>query len=145
MSGAPDPHPAPHADKLSTGNAFFLLFAGPIAWFVQLCGSVALLGWPCFSTTDRFAAPVAHYGWTRGAAMLLLLFCLAVALGAARRAARKLREVWDEKEGGHQALIEVGHGRTRFTALWGLLLSASFAVAIAATAVPFLMVQQCAG
>ena len=138
-------HPAPHAHKLPTGQAFFILFAGPLAWFAQLCGSVALLGWPCFPTTDRFSVPVAHYGWTRTAALILLLLCLGTALASGVSALRAFNTVRDEKAGGRRELIEVGHGRTRFTALWGVLLSFSFAIAIAATAVPFLMVSQCAG
>jgi len=145
MSPAPDPHPAPHADKLSTGHAFFILFAGPVAWFAQLCGSVALLGWPCFPTTDRFAIPVAHFGWTRAAAVGLLLLCLAVATASGIAALAKFNEVRGEKEGDKTALIEVGHGRTRFVALWGVILGFSFAVAIALTGAPFLMVTQCAG
>ena len=115
------------------------------SWFVQLCGSVALLGWPCFPTTDRFAVPVAHYGWSRTAGIVLLLLCLAVALASAFVGLAKFRQVRDEKEGGKTALIEVGHGRTRFTALWGAIMSFGFALAIAVTAVPFLMVSQCAG
>jgi uncharacterized membrane protein YcjF (UPF0283 family) len=145
MSGAPDPHPAPHADKLPTGQAFFILFGGPVAWFVQLCASVALLGWPCFPTKDRFAVPIAHYDWTHAAALVLLLLAFAVAIAAGLLALRKFREVRDEKAGGKDALIEVGHGRTRFTALWGAVLGFSFAAAIAVTGVPLLMVSQCAG
>ncbi len=145
MKRKPDRDPAPHARKLSTGSGFFILFGGPIAWFVQLCGSVALLGWPCFPTTDRFAVPVVHYGWSRTAAVVLLLLCLAIALASALVALAKFRQVRDEAEGGNAALIEIGHGRTRFTALWGAVLGFSFALAIAVTAIPFLMVSQCAG
>ena len=145
MKRKPDTHPAPHARKLSTRSAFFILFGGPIAWFMQLCGSVALLGWPCFPTTDRFAVPVVHYHWSRTAAVILLLLCLAIALASALVALTKFRQIRDEEEGGKTALIEVGHGRMRFTALWGAVLGFSFALAIAVTAIPFLMVSQCAG
>lgn len=145
MSGGSKTHPAPHARKLSTRLAFFILFGGPVAWLVQLCGSVALLGWACFPTTDRFLTPVVHYGWTRGAAVGLLFVCLGVSLASGFIALSAFREVRDEKAGGKSELVEIGHGRTRFTALWGAVLGFSFAVAIAATAVPFLMVAQCAG
>lgn len=145
MSRASDPHPAPHADKLSTRYALFILFGAPLAWFAQLCGSVPLVGWACFPTTDRFAMPVAHFGWTRSAAILLTILCLGVALASAFAALAKFREVRSEKAGGKTQLIEVGHGRTRFTALWGVILGFSFTLAIALTAVPFLMVRQCAG
>lgn len=145
MTGGTEPHPAPQRHKLSTSFAFFILFGGPIAWFVQLCLSVALLGWSCFPTTRRFAVPVARYGWTRSAALIVLVACLAVALASGVLALRKLREVGREKEGGHARLIEIGHGRTRFTALWGVVLGFGFALAILATGIPFLIVSQCTG
>ena len=145
MSGAPKMHPAAHARKLSTPLAFFILFGGPVAWLVQLCGSVALLGWSCFPTTDRFPSPVLHYEWTWTVAVALLFVCLGVSLASGFISLSKFREVRDEKAGGKSELVEIGHGRTRFTALWGAVLGFSFAVAILATGVPFLMVSQCAG
>jgi len=137
------PHPAPHAEKLSTGMALFMLFAGPLAWFVGLCGGVALLGWPCFPMMDRLTAPFPHYGWTRPAAIVLLLAALAIALIAGFVSMAKLEEVRGEKEGGHVELIEVGHGRTRFTAMWGVILGFGFALAIVLTALPLLLIPRC--
>lgn len=142
---APDPHPAPHGHKLSTGQAFFMLFAGPVSWFAQLCGSVWLLGWPCFPMMDRYVQPMPHFGWTRPAAIVLLVLCMAVAVAAGVVSLAKLREVQDEKEGSHTDLIEIGHGRTRFTALWGVILGFAFAVAILLTIIPFLTVSRCVG
>ena len=145
MSRAPDQHPAPHGHKLSTGQAFFILFGGPLAWFVQLCGSVALLGWPCFPMMDRYVEPMPHYGWTRGGAVVLLVLCVAVALATGWLSLAKLREVKDEKEGDHTDLIEIGHGRTRFIAMWGAILGFGFAIASILTIVPFLTESRCAG
>lgn len=136
-------HPAPDADKLSTSTALIMLFAGPLAWFLQLCGSFVLLGWPCFPMMERLGQPMLHYGWTRPAAAVLLLIAFAAAVAAGLLSLRKLREVSDEKEGGHRELIEIGHGRTRFTAMWGVILSFSFAIVIVLTAVPFLLVPRC--
>jgi len=141
---SPDPHPAPHADKLSTRRAMFMLFGGPLAWFVQLCGSVALLGWPCFPMMDRLAAPLPHYGWTRPAAVALLVVMLAAALVTGFVSLAKLNEVRHEKEGGHTELIEIGRGRTRFTAMWGVVLGFGFALATLLTAIPLLMIPRCA-
>ena len=145
MSPAADPHPAPHADKLSTGRAFFMLFAGPIAWFVQICGSAILLGWPCFPATDRYVQPMPNYAWTRPGAIALLAVCTIIALAAGVSSVIKLREVKGEKEGSHGDLIEVGHGRTRFTAMWGAILGFGFAIACILTIVPFLLVARCVG
>ena len=144
MSGS-NPHPAPHGHKLSTGQGFFMLFGGPVAWFVQLCGSVWLLGWPCFPMRDRSVQPMPNFGWTRPAAIVLLILAMLVALAAGLVSLAKLREVQDEKEGSHSDLIEIGHGRTRFTAMWGVILGFAFAIAILLTAIPFLTVSRCAG
>jgi len=140
-----DLHPAPHGHRLTTPVAFFILCAGPLAWFVQLCGSVALLGWPCFPMMDRYQLPMPNYGWTRGGAIALLILCLGVAITAGIVSLAKLAEVRHEKEGGHADLIEIGHGRTRFLALWGAVLSFSSAFVIVLTVVAFLAVPRCAG
>jgi len=145
MSDGSRPHPAPHAHKLSTGLAFFMLFAGPLAWFVQLCGSAWLLGWPCFPMMDRYVEPLPYFRWTRTAAVVLLVVCTLVALAAGWVSLIKLREVMGEKEGSHTDLIEIGHGRTRFTAIWGVILGFGFAIATLLTIIPFFTVSRCAG
>jgi hypothetical protein len=148
MSGEPaasDRHPAPQADRLSSAMAFFMLFAGPIAWFLQLCLGTAMTGWPCFPMTDRLGEPMAGYGWTRIGALVLLLVCALIALAAGLVSLAKLREVRGEKGGGHAELLEIGHGRTRFVAIWGVILGLGFALATLATLVAFAMVPRCAG
>jgi len=138
-------HPAPRADRLSTGMATFILFTGPVAWLVQLCVGAMLLSWPCFPDMARLAHPIAGYGWTRLAALLILLGCALLAAVSGFVAWRKLREVRDEREGDEGDLIHIGHGRTRFTALWGMILGWGFAVATLATLAGFALVPRCAG
>ena len=145
MNAARNPDPAPHGHTLSTPLAFFMLFGGPIAWFVQLCGSVWLLDWPCFPMMDRYVLPLPSFTWSRPAAIVLVVLCLLVALGAGWVSLSKLREVRQEKEGSHTDLIEIGHGRTRFTAMWGAILGFGFAIATFLTIIPFLTVSRCAG
>lgn len=145
MSDGLTPHPAPHAERIPTTQAFFMLFGGPVAWFAQICIGVTMLSWPCYPTTDRFPVPLPRYDWTRTGAILLSVLCVAIALAAGGMALAKLREVAHEKTGGHGSLIEIGHGRTRFTALWGVILGFGFALAAMLTTIPFLMVSQCAG
>lgn len=138
-------HPAPHAERLSTPMALFMLFGGPLAWFVQLGACVALIDWPCYPMMDRYAAPMPNYDWTRLASVAITVLCAAVALVAGAVSLAKLREVREESAGGHAELIEVGRGRTRFTALWGVVLGFGFALASVLTLVAFLMVPRCAG
>lgn len=139
------PDPAPEAEKLPTGISFFILFGGPVAWFVQTCVAVPMLSWPCYPHADRLASPLLGFAWTRPAAILLSLLCIAISVAAGITARTKLREIGREEEGSDAHLVKVGHGRTRFTALWGLILSFSFAILSALTLIPFLMVSRCAG
>jgi hypothetical protein len=138
-------HPAPHARKLSNARAFFILFGGPLAWFVQFNLGVMLSGWPCYPSERRLAAPPPDYDWTRTGAVIVLGLGVLVALAAGFSAQLMLRRVRDEVEGGHAELAEIGHGRTRFIALWGVALGYGSAIAAALTLVAFLLVPRCAG
>ena len=138
-------HPAPHADKMSGARAFFILFGGPLAWFVQFNLGVMLSGWPCYPSDRRLPAPLPDYRWTVIGAVVVLGAGVLVAVAAGITAQRMLRRVRDEAEGGHAELAEIGHGRTRFIALWGVALGYGSAVAAALTLVAFLLVPRCAG
>ena len=138
-------HPAPHAERLSTGMAWFMLFGGPLAWLVQLSIGYMLVSWPCFPSGDKLAAPLAGYGWTGSAALIALFLAVVVAAAAGYTSWGKLREVRDEKEGGHADLMDVGHGRTRFVALWGAFLGGGFAVTTLVTLLGFVLVPRCLG
>lgn len=144
-SSALSHHPAPHADRLPAASAAFMLFTGPLAWFLQLCAGFMLLSWPCYPGNHRLADPLAGYGWTRLAALLILLACAILAATSGLFAWRKYREVQGERGGGHADLIHVGHGRTRFMALWGIILGTGFTLTTLATLVGFALVPRCVG
>lgn len=138
-------HPSPQAEEVSAAMTALMLFTGPLAWFAQFCIGFALASQPCFSGPDRQAMPIQGYGWTGTAALILLIVCALLASGSALVSWRALQRVKGEEGGDHADLIEVGHGRTRFTALWGTILGAGFAVATLATLTGFAMVPRCAG
>ena len=137
-------HPAPHADRLSGGRAAILIFGGPAAWFLQLCIGVALTSRNCFPRSERFWTPLADPGAHVWAVGVMLAFVV-LALGVGFAAQRTLRHVAREEEGDHADLAEIGHGRTRFVALWGVALGYGSAIAAALTFVAFLLVPPCAG
>jgi hypothetical protein len=58
---------------------------------------------------------------------------------------RAFNRTRNEARGGAHHVMEAGAGRTRFLALWGMVLGAGFAVAAAITAVAFIAVPRCAG
>ncbi|WNO52701.1 hypothetical protein [Stakelama saccharophila] len=138
-------HPAPQAEKISSWMAFFMVFGGPAAWFVQLCIGSVMASWPCFPNMHRLDEPLHGYQWTRGGAAILLVVAALVAALAAWTSWRKLQQVRGEREGGHRELSEVGHGRTRFLALWGTITGVSFTIATLATLVAFVWMPRCAG
>jgi hypothetical protein len=130
-------HPAPHAHRVEPGERFFGLFGGPIAWFVQLCGGYALASQPCFVDGVRVAQPLERAHWSMQAMVALMLIAAAVAIasfivswGAFVRT---------------DPLMETGGGRTRFLALWGMVLSGGFTVTTAITALAFITLPRCAG
>jgi hypothetical protein len=138
-------HPAPHRDRLSPLSASLLLYTGPLAWFVQLCVGVAMTSWPCFPGMDRLDAPLSGYEWTRIGALAVLATCAVAACAAGLLSWRKFLEVREEREGGHNALVEMGQGRTRFVALWGVYLGLGFGLATLVTLVGFALVPRCLG
>jgi amino acid transporter len=75
----------------------------------------------------------------------LLIAGVLVALLAFSVSWRTYARTRKETVGDYRHLIEVGSGRTRFLALWGMLLGAGFAVATSLTAVAFFLVPRCDG
>ncbi len=138
-------HPAPLRHQQSRGEALFSVFGGPVAWFVQLCAGYALATWPCFPQDHRRVLPQSGYLWSFPLMVALLIAGVVVALAAFGVAWRTFRRTRNEAGGDHRHLMEVGAGRTRFIALWGMLLGAGFAVATSLTAVAFLLVPRCDG
>jgi hypothetical protein len=138
-------HPAPLRHQVSRSEALFGTFGGPLAWFIQLCAGYALATWPCFPQDHRRLLPQSGYAWSFPLMIALLIAGVLVALAACLVSWRTYARTRDEAGGDHRQLIEVGAGRTRFLALWGMLLGAGFAVATSLTAVAFLLVPRCDG
>jgi Na+-driven multidrug efflux pump len=116
-------------------ESFFALFGGPLAWFIQLTASFALVSQMCLRGGERT--------WTAMIAVTVAA-CL-IALLATLVSWRAYARTKDEKAGDHRHVLEVGSGRTRFLALWGVMLGAGSAMAIALTAVAFFVLPRCAG
>jgi len=138
-------HPAPHRHRVATASIAFGVLGGPLAWFVQLCAGYALASAPCYTEAQRAAQPLADLRWTSPAIIAVLITGVIVALAAFAVSYRSFARTRYEAGPDQQYLMEVGAGRTRFLALWGLLLGAGFAVATALTAVAFVILPRCAG
>ena len=135
--------PVPHADRVPFHESFFALFGGPIAWFLQLCGGYALASPACFIQGDRSWLPTIGSQWTWPAMLTLMLTAVMVALLALAMSWRAYRPRHDKVRGDVAFPTEVGAGRTRFLALWGMVLGAGFACATALTTIAFALLPRC--
>ena len=138
-------HPAPHAERVKLHESFFALFGGPAAWFIQLCAGVALADQPCFVEGARAVAPLQSAAWTWPAMIVLMVIAAVVALLSCLVSWRAFQRTRHEAPGDDAHLMESGSGRTRFLALWGILLGAGFTLATAITAVAFITLPRCGG
>jgi hypothetical protein len=138
-------HAAPHADRVKLGEIFFGVMGGPLAWFLQLCAGYALASTPCFRDGVRVAEPLPVLQWTGPAMIAAMLGGVVVALLALAVSWRAFQRTRQEAGGGSGHLLEMGAGRTRFLALWGVLLGGAFAAASAMTAIAFILLPRCAG
>jgi hypothetical protein len=138
-------HPAPHRERASTLASTFGLLGGPLAWFVQLCAGYGLASWSCFPKDQRGIAPLAGASWSWSVMVSLLTASVVIAVASLFAARSNFARTRQEGAGDHVHLMEVGVGRTRFIALWGMLLGGGFAVATLLDAVAFLVLPRCAG
>ncbi len=123
---------------------FFAVFGGPVAWFLQLNACFALASAPCFIDNVRIAAGLANHASSSLIVIVAVAAC-AVALAALLTARRAYR--LSERDSSHdrRAPLEIGAGRSRFLALWGICFSAGSALLIAVTALAFFLLPRCAG
>jgi uncharacterized membrane protein len=116
------------------------IFAGPLAWFVELSVGYALATEPCFPTDHRLGVPLPQWAWTHtglfclaGACLLIALWAFIVSLSALRR----------HSDAGHS--VTAAGTRARFAALWGAALGGGFFVATLLTGVGLILLPRCGG
>jgi hypothetical protein len=138
-------HPAPQRHLVPPLQSLFAVFGGPLAWFLQLNADFALASNPCFLENERLLAPHFASGWTWSAMILIAAAACVIALVAMLTAWRAYRLTKQESRGDHLELMEVGAGRTRFLAFWGLCFASGSALLIVLTALAFVVLPRCAG
>jgi hypothetical protein len=138
------PHPAPHRRRVTAFESVFGLIAGPLAWAAQLDLNYALASRWCFPKDERALLPLAASDWTWPAMIIGMLAAVSIGLAALLVSWRAYRATRAEQTGGVRELMDVGSGRTRFLALWGVLLGSGFALASGLTAVAFIVLPRCA-
>ena len=138
-------HRVPHAARANIISILFSVFAGPAAWFVQLCAGYALASAPCFNAGERLSAPVEALRWTAPAMIAIMIGAVTAALISLALSRSALNAINHEHAAGARDVSHPGVGRARFLAQWGVALGAGFAVATVVTAFGFMVLPRCAG
>jgi len=123
----PAGHPAPARNEVGALPLLYGLLAAPGAAALETLIGMGVVGRACLPTDHPLAHPQFSTGpivWTvHGIALLLGLASVWVSVEAWRRTRH-------EHEGGREAMVEIGEGRTRFLAMMALLTSIGFTVLI---------------
>lgn len=138
-------HPSPHRDRVSLGSLFFGLFAGPVAWGIQLVTNFALASNRCYPDGISRATILPGWQWSSPTILAINIVAAILALIGAAVSYSHWQAVRNEHQGSARQLVEAGEGRTRFLALWGVMTGLGFFVAIIFDTVALSMVPQCAG
>jgi hypothetical protein len=137
--------PAPHRDRVMTLETAFGLFAGPAGWFLQLCTGYGFASTPCFADRTRMPTLADAVGWAWNTMLVVTILGLVLALLGLFVSWRALRKTKEEVAGSHRHLIEIGSGRTRFLALWGVCFSGGASVVILLTLIAYVVLPRCVG
>ena len=145
MSRSPLAHvsdPAPERDRISNLRLIASLLLAPGGWLVQLLGSYLFSSNACARGDNGLVPDVAPALWLL--LLLLNVVCIAAGVFGMTFAVRAWRRTRDEKRGGGHHLLDVGEGRTRFSALSAAIVSGIFLFAICAEFAALLILQRCA-
>jgi hypothetical protein len=124
--------PALGSERVTFLELAFGLAGGPLAWFLQFNAGYALASWPCFPQDHRMKLPMDGYAWSMPTMVVIMISGVLIALAALWISWRNLQKAPAE-------------GRTRFLALWGIMLGGGFALASLVTSVAFAILPRCAG
>ena len=141
QANSADAHPSPQRGAVSLGTLWFGIWGAPMAWISLELLSYILTTAMCdvdsHSVLRAHADKVWHY--------LLPISVMAgiIALAAACTAVHNWRKTRHEKSGSAHQLLEVGEGRTRFLAMFGLLTSAGFIIALLFSTTMLFLIPLC--
>jgi hypothetical protein len=145
-----DAHPAPHRERAGLFPLFFGIGAGPILWSLHLVANYALASHVCYPGAMPHTGPPPGAGRVWGILVAIDIVAVLVTGTAGLISWRLWRATRHEtseqaRPASDQAreLVEIGEGRTRFLALWGMLISLAFLVTIVFDLVGLFVVPLC--
>jgi hypothetical protein len=126
-------------------ETFFALFAGPLAWLMQLYAGYALASESCYSGSERRLTLPAHLVWTRPAIALVMLASCLVSLLALMSSLRSYRRSAEAMRPDATDVIRASAQRTCFLSLWGGIFGAGAALGSILILVAYFVLPPCAG
>jgi hypothetical protein len=126
-------------------ESFFALFAGPLAWLVQLYAGYALASQSCYPGSERRLTLPAHLVWTRPAIAIVMVAACVVSLLALASSLRSYRRSAEAMRPEAAEVFRANAQRTCFLALWGAIFGAGAAVGSALILLAYFVLPQCAG
>jgi hypothetical protein len=138
-------HTQPRGQTAGPHERFLALFAGPLAWIVQLYAGYALASQACYPGSERRLTLPAHLGWTRAAIPIVMVAACLVSLLAFASSVRSYRRSADEMRRNAAEVIHGAAQRTCFLALWGSVFGAGAAVGSILALLAYFVLPQCAG
>ena len=138
-------HTQPRAEQGELHESFFALFAGPLAWLVQLYAGYVLASQSCFPGSERRLTLPAHLVWTRPAIAAVVVAACLVSLLALASSLRSYRRSTDAMRPDADEVSRTAAQRTCFLALWGGIFGAGAALGSVLILVAYFVLPQCAG
>jgi hypothetical protein len=135
--------PAPHRRRISIAALFSALLAAPLAWSAQLLVNYGLASHACFAKETPSHFFRRGWEWVGSATIAVNLACLAIAITAIIASLSIWRRTREEAPGGHESALDIGQGRTRFLAIWGVWSGVWFALQILFATVAIFWVPPC--
>ena len=134
-------HPSPHRDRVSFWSLMFGACAAPIFWLGQMTLGYGVSALVCYGSDHP--TTIASAVTLRGALIVFDVVAIAAALAGLIVSFACWRIVRREKEGGRSHALDIGDGRTRFMALWGIMSSLWFLGAIVFSTIASVTVPLC--
>jgi hypothetical protein len=138
-------HTQTREERAQLHESFFALFAGPLAWLVQLYAGYALAAESCYPGSERRLSLPAHLVWTRPAIAIVMVAACLVSLLALASSLRSYRRSADAMRPDAGEVIRTSAQRTCFLALWGSIFGAGAAVGSIIILIAYVLLPQCAG
>jgi hypothetical protein len=125
---AHEAHPAPHRRRTTLLALIFVTVGPPLAWSVHLIVNYAFASQSCYPDGRPLIAPSFRGLWPLLIAVDVM--SLVISACAAVLAYRLWQVTAREMPEPEPAMMEAGEGRTRFLAIWGMLIAIGFFVAV---------------